>query len=222
MVQRDPAVGRRRLGLVAALAAGIALLAGPATASGVAGRFDFYVLALSWSPGYCATDRHPDARQCAMSGLGFVVHGLWPQYEHGYPDFCEADGRRISARTIDSIADLMPSPGLARYEWKKHGQCSGLTPTAYFDLMRAARNKVRIPQRFRSRAMVQHVSPDELEGAFVAANPGLGKAGRAIACRRGSLTEVRICLDKGLGFRTCREVDSDTCGSRTISVPPMH
>ena len=44
------------------------------------GNFDFYVLTLSWSPGFCdngGESKSPD--QCATgSGQGFVVHGLWP------------------------------------------------------------------------------------------------------------------------------------------------
>src|SRR5579863_684222 len=47
------------------------------------GQFDFYVLALSWSPSYCeaaherAPDRTPD-QQCSGRPFSFVVHGLWP------------------------------------------------------------------------------------------------------------------------------------------------
>ena len=64
--------------------------AAPTAAGGVAGAFDFYVLALSWSPTYCATDARPDPEQCDKAGQGFVVHGLWPQYEQGYPVYCDS------------------------------------------------------------------------------------------------------------------------------------
>ena len=53
------------------------------------GQFDFYVLALSWSPSFCqdSEERGREARE--QCGLGrpysFVVHGLWPQYERGFP-----------------------------------------------------------------------------------------------------------------------------------------
>ncbi|MBW8619455.1 MAG: ribonuclease, partial [Hyphomicrobiales bacterium] len=57
------------------------------------GQFDFYVLALSWSPAYCANGgdkRSPE--QCQLGAQkGFVVHGLWPQYEKGYPISCPTD-----------------------------------------------------------------------------------------------------------------------------------
>jgi ribonuclease T2 len=55
----------------------------------VSGKFDYYVLALSWSPTYCASRAgRRDRQQCGTGrGYAFVVHGLWPQYEKGWPDF---------------------------------------------------------------------------------------------------------------------------------------
>src|ERR1700676_4796019 len=57
------------------------------------GEFDFYVLSLSWSPSFCeeASERGNEGRsqvQCGGRPFSFVVHGLWPQYEHGFPDYC--------------------------------------------------------------------------------------------------------------------------------------
>lgn len=62
------------------------------------GQFDFYVLSLSWSPSFCAgaTERAAErgsgggaatAQQCGPRPYSFVVHGLWPQYEKGFPEF---------------------------------------------------------------------------------------------------------------------------------------
>ena len=48
------------------------------------GDFDFYVMALSWSPDYCASNGSNDPQQCSIGKkLDFVLHGLWPQYESG-------------------------------------------------------------------------------------------------------------------------------------------
>ena len=64
------------------------------------GKFDYYVLALSWSPSYCeaarerAPDRAPD-RQCGGRPYSFVVHGLWPQYEQGFPSYCQVPAPRL-------------------------------------------------------------------------------------------------------------------------------
>src|SRR5580693_10574306 len=58
------------------------------------GEFDFYVLSLSWSPSFCeeASERGSEQRsqaQCGGRPFSFVVHGLWPQYEHGFPEYCD-------------------------------------------------------------------------------------------------------------------------------------
>lgn len=57
------------------------------------GQFGFYVLALSWSPSFCeaAHERAPGRtvdQQCAGRPFSFVVHGLWSQYEQGFPSYC--------------------------------------------------------------------------------------------------------------------------------------
>ncbi len=74
-------------------AALIAVLLGqPASAQQAAppGRFDYFLLTLSWSPAYCATHRaDPAARDECARHRGFVAHGLWPQNENGsWPAFC--------------------------------------------------------------------------------------------------------------------------------------
>src|SRR5688500_8715794 len=54
--------------------------AAPATVAG--GNYDYFVMALSWSPTWCLG--HPQDRgQCDGRGYGFILHGLWPQYERG-------------------------------------------------------------------------------------------------------------------------------------------
>ena len=74
-----------------------ALLCGGAHAAknksvGEPGEFDYYALALSWSPSYCATNGGRDPNQCGSGRrLGFVLHGLWPQYEKGYPQSCSRE-----------------------------------------------------------------------------------------------------------------------------------
>ncbi len=60
------------------------------------GEFDFYVLSLSWSPSFCeeASERGNSGRseaQCGGRPFSSVVHGLWPQYEHGFPEYCDRD-----------------------------------------------------------------------------------------------------------------------------------
>jgi ribonuclease T2 len=208
--------GARRFVLILLnlLAAGfVALTIGGARAEGGApGDFDFYVLSLSWSPNYCANDDDPDRKQCDLAPPGFVLHGLWPQYEEGYPEYCASSAsRRLKQSTLNAISDLMPSGGLARYQWGKHGLCSGLAEEDYFALMRQAFEQVAIPAELKVVTEHRSVAPAAVEAAFIKANPGLAAGGIAATCNRAGLKEVRICLGKDLAFRTCREVDADGC-----------
>lgn len=179
---------------------------------GTPGEFDFYVLALSWSPGFCesAGERRGLAQCEPGRKLGLVVHGLWPQYERGFPASC--DGREAPRSAIEENADLFSDRGLARHEWRRHGTCSGLSPTEYFRAVRRAREKVAIPEPLIGMAHDGRTTPQNLERAFAAANPGLRPDMMSVVCRRGALQEVRICMDRDLrGFRTCPEVDRSGC-----------
>ncbi len=199
--------------------AALAALTSASLGAGRPGDFDFYVLSLSWSPSYCETARRPDPEQCAAGDKGFVVHGLWPQYERGYPDYC-ARTARLPRSIVASVADLMPA-SLAQYQWEKHGTCAGLRPERYFDLVRRARERVAIPDAFAPLDDPLRTSPQAVEQAFLAANPGMSERGIAVTCSRSGTIEVRICLTQRLDFRRCTEVDAGACRERTIELPAM-
>ena len=210
----------RRL-LAATLVAGSAATA---SATEAPGNFDFYVLALSWSPGFCATggaEKAPD--QCASgSSLGFVVHGLWPQNTHGFPSDCSPAERSPSRQALETTGGVYPDQGLARYEWRKHGTCTGLSPTDYFAEVKAARDAVTIPQPFQAPQAAQTWAPLDLARAFAAANRGLRTDEMAVTCRQGTFEEVRICFAKDLRtFVPCPEVARAACHAPGMSVPSV-
>lgn len=189
------------------------------------GAFDFYVLALSWSPGFCdagGAARSPD--QCADGRrLGFVVHGLWPQNAQGYPADCDPGSRVPPRAVLDTVRDLYPDLGLARYEWRKHGTCTGLSPTAYFAAVRQARAGIVVPPAMQAPDEPSDVAPIEIARGFMAANPGLHRESIAVTCRSSELEEVRLCLAKDLrGYAACPEVTREGCRSRSITVLPVH
>jgi ribonuclease T2 len=188
----------------------------------VLGDFDFYVLSLSWSPGFCDTGGAQKHRpQCgAGAGLGFVVHGLWPQYETGFPSDCGPAGRSPSRIALEGAKGVYPDVNLARYEWRKHGTCSGKSPTDYFADVRRARDAIEIPPPFRAASDRQTWTPIDIERAFIAANPKLRPDMMGIACRSGVLEELRICFSKDLReFHTCPEVSRGSCRTRELRVP---
>lgn len=190
-------------------------LRGSAPASG----FDFYVLALSWSPGFCEIDGGERAQCEPGEGKHFVVHGLWPQYDRGYPSDC-AGPRAPSRVALEHAKDLFPDEGLARHEWRKHGTCSGKSPSDYFDDVARARQEVTIPSALSAPAQDQTFSPIDIERAFLAVNPRLRPGMMAVGCRRSVLEDVKICFSRDLReFVSCPEVARRSCRSREISVP---
>ena len=190
------------------------------------GEFDFYVLSLSWSPSFCeeASERGNSGRsqaQCGGRPFSFVVHGLWPQYERGFPEYCERPSPRLERNIMTSMLDLMPAPGLIFSEWDKHGTCSGLGARAYFEAIRKARAAVKIPEEFLQLSEPKTIAPSEIEDDFVKANPGLSTASMAVICNRNRLSEVRICMSKDLQFRACEDIDRHGCRRDQVLMPPM-
>ncbi|WP_445466106.1 ribonuclease T2 family protein [Faunimonas sp. B44] len=187
-----------------------------------AGDFAFYVLALSWHPSHCALrDTGRRSPECD-DGVrhAFTVHGLWPQHEAGYPEFCESAGpSRVPNSLARSVADLIPDAGAAGWQWRKHGRCTGLDQDGYFETMRAAFARVRIPESLGDADRARTFSARDVEHAFIAANPGMSERGIALSCRGGHLADVRICMTRELQFRRCPEVDRNGCQDRRLRLP---
>ena len=199
-------------------------------ADDVAGAFDYYTLVLSWSPTYCASqpsnDSDPQCRHNSPRPYAFVLHGLWPQYEKGYPEYCRTRERPfVPRRIIDGMLDIMPSPRLVIHEYRKHGTCSGLDPVGYYDLSRKLFDKITIPQRFIAPEQPFFVTPSELANDFLKANPGLERDMFAIECHGSGnrLRDVRICFSREGNFRSCgdNEHPRRLCRAGRMYVPPV-
>ncbi len=231
--------------VIAAILGGIGiLLSGPADAQrsrqydrydnraprDVAGQFDYYALVLSWSPTHCAqnNDRRNDL-QCNRSDgrrYNFVLHGLWPQYERGYPNNCPTRFRPfVPDRVIDKMLHIMPAKSLIIHEYKKHGTCSGLEPEGYYDLARQLFNRIRIPERYVNPSDAQFVAPEQLMREIIAANTGLKPDMMAVSCGGpgNRLKEVRICYTKSGQLRPCGQNENKRrlCSARRMYIPPV-
>ncbi|MFD1329491.1 ribonuclease T2 family protein [Mycoplana ramosa] len=185
--------------------------------------FDFYVLSLSWSPTWCMDNDAAGTGEQCRSGrkAGFIVHGLWPQFERGYPEFCRTrEPDRVPAALGKQYLDIIPSMGLIGHQWRKHGSCSGQSQRDYLAATRAAFARVAIPDGLE-QASGEPLGTAAIERALVAANPGLTERGVAVTCDRGRLDEIRICMTPALDFRDCPEVDRAACKAKTISQPPV-
>lgn len=210
--------------------AGRAPLSEQGGAKNQAGRFDYYALVLSWSPTHCATLRRdgydPQCHSRDGRRFAFVLHGLWPQHERGWPEFCQTRGGNfVPQRTIDRMLDIMPSGGLIVHQYRKHGTCSGLAPDEFFDLARKYYGQIKIPARFAHPNEQLTVSPKEVVEAFVEANPGLTARQMVVDCANSGnrLREVRICLSREGRFRDCgaNENPQRLCRSDRLYLPPV-
>jgi ribonuclease T2 len=192
------------------------------------GDFDYYMLVLSWSPTYCET-HEPNARdgeqQCSGSRpYAFVLHGLWPQYEEGWPESCPTQDRPwVSADLITRMLDIMPSRSLVIHEYRKHGVCSGLAPEAYFDAARKLFLGIRIPERYVGPGETLTVQPSELVQDFLTANPTLQNSQVLLSCNRTKLREVKICVSRDLKPRACgaAETRRKSCPLDKVVLPPV-
>ena len=231
---RIPPAWRRWLARTALLlAAALATFApaGPAMAKGERpGLFDYYVLSLSWSPTYCADPRNArrDRQQCAPGRrLGFVVHGLWPQFRRGWPSECRPAQRFVPDQVIREVLDVMPSKGLVIHEWRKHGTCSGLSPRAYFALLERLFRQITIPKPYVAPARPLRRSPRQIQEDFYRANrdKGFRRESFAVVCSgrgdRAVFRELRVCFTPTGRPSACGPNEQGRCRARVVTIPPV-
>jgi ribonuclease T2 len=188
------------------------------------GKFDYYALALSWSPSFCTN--HVGDPQCTPGrSFAFVVHGLWPQYDKGWPQNCRTGQTRVPDDVIESMLDIMPSKKLIVHEWQKHGTCSGLSIRGYFDSLRSFFANVRIPARYLSPTADVTTTPAQLVSDFVKTNAGLTADMLSVQCGnardRARLSELRVCLSKAGEFQACGANERRSCQAETLVLPKV-
>jgi ribonuclease T2 len=191
--------------------------------TGVPGEFDYYMLSLSWSPAFCLSS--PDAAECnGPRRYGFIVHGLWPQNEQGWPENC-AVNESVPEDVVLGIADLMPARGLVYHEWSAHGSCSGLMPAEFFALVRRAYSQIAIPRELSRPAESIEQSPAAIAKAFLDANPRLAAQSVVVTCTGQGvprLREVHVCLGRDLTSRTCSaDAVRGACKAPQVIIPPI-
>jgi ribonuclease T2 len=190
------------------------------------GAFDHYVLALSWSPTYCASERGGRAPLQCGSGrrYDFVVHGLWPQYRDGWPQYCDAEAR-LPKPLIAGMLDIMPSRQLVRHQWIKHGTCTGLGPHDYFTLTRRLHDEIRIPARYIDPGRSIEVSVGQFIADFLATNRKLERNMISVYCGnrrdRARLVELRICFSRDGVPRACGGNERRQCRAERLVLPPV-
>jgi ribonuclease T2 len=192
-----------------------------------AGAFDYFVLSLSWSPTYCASDagRNDDTQCSPGRRFAFIVHGLWPQYQQGWPQNCATAETWVSQYEIDKMLPIMPSKKLIIHEWKKHGSCAGISQSEYFRATRLLFEKVKVPARYLSPTEDVLTTPEQLVTDFVKTNKGLSANMLSAQCGnskdRARLSELRVCLDKRGNFAACGGNESRSCQAKQLVMPQV-
>jgi ribonuclease T2 len=207
---------------VPALLSAALLFGRPAWAEDEAGAFDYYVLSLSWSPSFCAIEGEARGNPQCDRPLGWVLHGLWPQYERGWPSNCRTPERNPSRAETAAMADIMGTAGLAWHQWNKHGRCSGLSSKDYFALSRLAYEQVNRPQILRDLERSVTLPTTLIEEAFLKENPDWSADMLTITCKEGRIQEARLCLTRALEPRVCGADVIRDCGMRDALFDPIN
>lgn len=191
---------------------------------GQANDFDYYVLALSWSPQFCADAGRARANplQCEANRFGLVVHGLWPQYRDrpgqnankraDWPQYCQPS-QALPEALLRRHLCRQPSAVLMNCQWAKHGSCSGMSAAAYFAATERLAGTLVLPDLPRGEQRA-----GDLAASFAKANAaaGLRQEHMAVIARDGALSEIRLCYTKNMTeFVTCdRAVGAARPGAR--------
>jgi len=166
--------------------------------------FAYYVLVLSWSPDFCVTNvKAAGTPQCEVGRkYGFVLHGLWPQYEKGYPESCSTEKL---PNTLKNKCEIFPTTGLCHHEWEKHGTCSKLGAEGYLDFAAKLKNTLVIPNSYKTPEKPIRTNVEQLKTEFVSINEGFSNNSIAPYCSGSGrfLKEVFFCFDKEGKSRTC-------------------
>ena len=161
-------------------------------------------------------------RECAPGrGIGFIVHGLWPETTGGRgPEAC-GPTRPLPQAVVNFALPAMLSPGLIRHEWVTHGICTGLNPFDYFSSMVQARAAVQIPVQITSIEGQITEGPRQIETQFAGSNPSFPPGAFRTSCPRRVFQEERICFDKNLKPRACTASVGECTSPAIVIRPPL-
>ena len=185
-------------------------------------KFDYYLLALSWAPTFCASHPQDKSSECKTGNHAtFVLHGLWPQADSGQPPMSCKPASPVSSSIARHMLEYMPSRSLIQHEWEKHGTCSGLSAADYFKNVENAFTAVKVPDEFKNLDHKQNFALKDVEQKFAQANNAPEEAFR-ISCHAGELISVEACLTKDLQYQACsKSARSSRRSSKVSSARPV-
>jgi len=180
--------------------------------------FDYYLLALSWAPNFCAT-HSGSANECGSGRhVGFVVHGLWPEAERGRLDEPCQHTSPVAADVVRYALNFYPDAGLVQHEWQCHGVYSGLSAGDYFAKVGKAYQGLRIPAAISGMTADTEVRAADLTRQFEQANAA-PEGSFVTSCHDGELVAVEACFTKDLKLRRCSPAQRGCSGELLVRAP---
>lgn len=181
------------------------------------GKFDYYVMSLSWSPTFC--ESHQTNPQCDKHP-GFVLHGLWPQFQSGgYPQHCSTR-ETLTEESRALGVTVFPTEQLMVHEWQTHGTCNGTSAIDYLRTAQSAHDSIKVPPQLEPGGNKKAMTAQQIAKLVRDANPAVTARSLAIVCGNKELAEVRICLAKhDLKPIPCGNKVSSSCGTAPVQVP---
>jgi ribonuclease T2 len=180
---------------------------------GEPGKFDFYLMNLSWSPEFCSIQG--TSPQCTARN-GFILHGLWAQNNDGtYPVFCS---ERPGPVHPEANLDITPDLSLLQHEWAKHGTCTTLSPEAFFAQEHKAYHSLKVPDVLLHIDHEVQMKPAEILDLFGKINPDFPPGSILLSCGNNRLTAIEACLDKDLKPLVCQGLRS--CRANVVKITP--
>ncbi|CAF1315975.1 unnamed protein product [Rotaria sp. Silwood1] len=172
-------------------------------------KASYIMLALSWSPTYCAslTQAARDKKfQCHPSNsFGLIVHGLWPQASkaanvRAHPRNCR-DEPQLNATFVKRYFCIMPDEDLVQGEWEKHGTCHYSEAVDYYTVTEELFKSLKLPEH----NLLNTASATAIKNEFLTLNaPALfASAIRVDMDSKGRFKEVKICYDLKYQFAAC-------------------
>ena len=167
-----------------------------------------YTLALSWSPEFCKPRESSPSHRVQCSGrngrFAMVVHGLWPQGQRSWPQWCRQQNPLTPAELRKAMC-MMPSARLIARQWAKHGSCMTKKPETYFGVTRILWESLAIPEYDRI-SREDGLTAGRIRRAFAEANPGIPASAVGVKLNeRGWLEELRICYSKRFVPTRCND-----------------
>lgn len=207
-------------------------------------EWTFMVLAQTWEGTFCNDGCCVLPSSISKLTSGVTIHGLWPNYDSGYPSCCKCSYTETEVdnyinnnaqmyRDINTYWPSLKKCKFIHYEWAKHGTCAASVyngDTGYADYFNTAitlHKKWNLYSIITSAVTPSNTTKYPASKITSAIEKKVGTS-VALSCSSGKLAEIRICFEHPTSATklnpnpiNCSSSIWNGCtSSSTIIVPP--